>query len=116
MDYRFAALLQLLCIAFFAAGAGFLHLDYGPQGICAVAAFFCFHGRLPEHPQKEAFLAAFWACVLLNGVALEEIFAFLSLIPISLCSRKNGPRKYKTAFYLFYPLHLMLLFLLQLLL
>lgn len=111
LHYRAALLLQLGCVILFAALAYLLHLDYGAEGIGAIAFLYYLHGRLPGNPRKEALLALFWACLVLNGITLEAPFTFLSLLPVYFYNRQAGSGKFKTFFYLFYPLHLLLLIL-----
>lgn len=109
MHYRTALLLQFAALISFAAAAWFLKLDYGAQGIGVIAVFYYSHGKLPEHPKRERLTAAFWACCILNSYTLDEPFAFLCLLPLSLYNRQSGSRRWKTAFYLFYPMHLLAL-------
>ena len=94
------ALFQLLLIALFAAAAWLLRTDYGFFGIGCLTAFYYLR-NLPVQ-------AAFCGCFLLNLDYFSVPAAFLSLIPIHFYNGTRG-RQLKYAFYLFYPLHLILL-------
>lgn len=84
--------------------------DYGCGGIALILAFYFFRGKP----------AALCAGVLLSLVLLIgpiEIFGLLALIPILLYSGKRGPllqgRGMQYAFYLYYPVHIAVLLLMQ---
>lgn len=96
------------------------HLDYGFFGILTpVFLSFCDY-KEGSHPQyfkylfnKTTRLAVFAFALVL--VSMQEtamniqILALLSLIPLALYNGKIGRYKLKYAFYLFYPLHLLLI-------
>ncbi len=115
-------LLQGAALLLVCAAAWILHTDYGPWGILCLAACYLLRKNPP--------FAAFWSCLLLNLdgladfqatwiLAPENCFsspgAFLALIPLSFYQGSRG-KQVKYGFYLFYPGHLLLLFLLSLLL
>lgn len=118
--YRQSILLQALLVAAFALAAKLLHLDYGAQGILALAA--CFYGSsLATYPNQDTLFAKqkraaslFFACLFLNLDGFSSPAAFLSLIPAWFYDGTRGQksRALGTAFYLFYPLHLLILTLL----
>lgn len=91
---------QVAVLALFAAAAWLLRSDYGVYGICCLAAFYYFR-RLPVQ-------AAFLGCFILNLDGFGAPAAFLALIPIYLYNGKRG-MQLKYGFYIFYPLHLLLL-------
>jgi hypothetical protein len=92
--------LQLLFTAAFAGAAWLLQADYGVFGILCLTA--CYYLRQFPVP---ALLAG---CTLLNLNGFGAPAAFLALLPAAWYSGKRG-RQSKYAFYLFYPLHLLLL-------
>lgn len=91
---------QAAVLALFAAAAWLLRSDYGAYGICCLAAFYYFR-TLPVQ-------ATFLGCFLLNLDGFGAPAAFLALIPVYLYNGKRGTQL-KYGFYIFYPLHLLLL-------
>ena len=87
-----------------AAGCGaayLLHTDYTLYGILAIVLFYLF--------RTQRTTAAILACGALSMLGPEQWFCFLALIPIL---KYNGSRglRLKYTFYLFYPLHLLVLY------
>lgn len=93
-------ILRLLLLAAFAGAAWLLRADYDIWGICCLAA--CYFLRQFPVPALMA------GCFLMNLNGFGTPGAFLALIPAALYNGKRG-RQLKYAFYLFYPLHLLLL-------
>jgi len=95
----------LVCAALCAAGE-LLHTDYGSMGVLLIIAMWL----LREQPLWRIPTAA----VILSSMALFfrsswiELYALLSFIPISLYNGTHG-RQIKYLFYVFYPVHLLLL-------
>lgn len=89
-------ILVLLCGM---AAAMFLRTDYGAMGVLAIMVFYMFR----KNRQHQ---------LLLGGAVFltSQTWAVASLIPIAFYNGKRG-RNLKYAFYLFYPLHLLLLYL-----
>lgn len=96
-----AVLLQMLTIAAFAASAWALRTDYDIFGIGALACFYYLNGRIYRNPVT----ADLWACFCL----FQEPASFLSLLPAAFYDRTRGRAGMKYFFYVFYPLHLLLL-------
>ena len=98
----------LAVIPFFFA-AEMLHTDYGGLGI-VMAAIFVISRELPE-------ALLFQSCGLLTVNlayflrSFIQPFATLAIVPIALYSGKkaNGSKLLQWAFYLFYPIHLLIL-------
>lgn len=93
----------LLSFAVIAAGMGLaalLRTDYDWSGVLAIVMMWTF--------KDKRLFAAGAVCLMLTVTNLLEITAFLSLIPIA---KYNGTRglRMKYIFYVFYPLHLLLL-------
>lgn len=103
-----AAALNLSCdLAVLALGiwaAEFLKTDYAGTGILTVAAMYYFREN------KEKSMA--WGCAVLTIFNPMEVTAFLALLPVK---RYNGERglKMKYFFYVFYPAHLLILYLIS---
>ena len=95
---------QASTLVLFAAVALLIRSDYGAYGICCLAAFYYLR-KLPVQ-------AAFISCLILNLDSFGTPTAFLALIPIYLYNGMHG-RQFKYGFYIFYPLHLFLLFILR---
>lgn len=95
---------------FVAAGivAELLKTDYGCFGIMLILVFYEFQ----ENKMVEVLLAGivYWSMTLI------EIFALAAFLPIFLYNGKKGPgnKAVSMAFYLFYPVHLLILYLITL--
>lgn len=96
---------QFLCILALMLISEFLHTDYSSMGLFLIFCFYRFRDNM--------WIKSIWVAVI-NGIFMGgvQIFAVLSLIPISLHSGKQGP-KWKGFFYGFYPVHLLILYLIQ---
>ncbi|SHI36612.1 TraX family protein [Parasporobacterium paucivorans] len=88
------------------AAAMILRTDYSAAGILLIYVFYRF-----RH-EKKVIVAAM---LLINGLMFGgiQIFALISLVPIFLYNGKKGFDGGKYAFYLFYPVHLVILALLK---
>lgn len=92
-----------LCLGCFVAGmcvAEFMHTDYGARGIICIMAMYVF--RRNRMNQIVAGVVAF----------LWEITAPLAFIPIAFYNGRRG-LQLKYIFYVFYPLHLIILYLIS---
>lgn len=90
-----AVLLTLIC--------RFLNTDYASSGLLIMFTLFMFRKR-----RKEQLLLTGLVTALLSGGL--QLFSLFALIPIALHNHKQGP-KMKMFFYLFYPAHLLVLYL-----
>lgn len=105
-----AAVLQILCIAVFAAVAGLIHCDYGMQGILYIAAFYiCRKHRIY---QVLLFLLAYMG----TTGNQPPLCILISCVLILLYNGKRGKLKGKYFFYIFYPAHILILYFIQLML
>lgn len=101
--YGAGAAMTVLIAAMLAADL--LRTDYSGMGVLTIAMMYVFRkGRI------KSMLAG---CVVLSVMSLSEIPAFLALIPIALYNGSRG-LKMKYFFYAFYPVHLLLLWLVAL--
>ena len=91
----------------FAIVATLLRTDYQSTGVIMIALFYIFRER-----KLEKFFAVAVLVLVMSGTV--QWFCLLSFIPIALYNGKQGP-KMKLFFYLFYPLHLLLIYGIQLL-
>jgi len=85
----------------------YFHIDYGVIGILLVFSFSLknFDTRL---------LAVTSLLLFLNGMyPVPTLWSFLSLVIISFYNGKLGTKKYKYLFYIYYPLHLIILYLIS---
>lgn len=82
--------------------AQLLRTDYSAFGILTIAVIYMLH--------KSNVKAVLGACITLTIMSLSELTAFFALIPAALYNGKRG-WKMKYAFYIFYPGHLLLLYL-----
>lgn len=106
--------LKLLTLIPFAFLADLCKCDYGAGGIAMIAVFALFD-RLPV--QAFALTLVNWqllpsAAVMIYGVVvIIQLFAVFAMVPIALYSGKKltHNRVVQWAFYLFYPVHLLIL-------
>ena len=107
-DYRLSSILQIAAVLLFAAAAFLLHTDYQANGIAALAVFY--YGFAGDRGTTAAA-----ACLCLNIYQFHNAGAFLSVLPLSFYNGQRGKlsRFGQYAFYLFDPLHLMLLVLVR---
>lgn len=89
-------------IAVGSIGAEFLHTDYGFIGILAIATIYLI--------KKSNVARTAWSCFVLSVGTFTELATFLCLIPISFYNGERG-LKMKYFFYIFYPAHLLILYL-----
>ncbi|MBR6257272.1 MAG: conjugal transfer protein TraX [Lachnospiraceae bacterium] len=98
----------VLCdIGLVAAAAGlayFMKTDYNGIGVCAICAVYLL--------RKYRLTGALACAVILMASSDREIFAIAAIIPISLYNGKKG-KQLKYFFYLAYPVHLLILYLLR---
>lgn len=86
-----------------ACGAGHLMgCTYSFAGIFLIICFYVFY----EHHIGKIFANAFFNIVMYGGI---QCFGTFSAVPIFLYNGKPGNKKWKWFFYLFYPAHLLLL-------
>ena len=108
-------ILSLLAIGIICALGELIHVDYGYWGILLIFVFYFFK-------ENEMLLALSFLvmCILRYSTIMLEIgytdkllylcmFTFLSIIPILLYNGKLGP-KTKRLLYIFYPVHLLVLY------
>lgn len=99
-----AFVLQLMSVIIMAALAELIHCDYGSEGILIIAAFYIARGN--RLYQVILFLIAY---MLATG-AQPTIPILISCILILLYNGKRGKLKLKYFFYVFYPLHIAILY------
>lgn len=117
-------LLKILVLLLFACLADFMNTDYGGAGVLMIALFGLTRER--KYGWLVQLLGMYLICrwIIPGGVVwfigryvFIEIFAILALIPIWLYSGKKSTssRAVQWAFYLFYPVHLSILYLISIL-
>ena len=113
---------KLLLVIPFALLAELMHTDYGGYGILVIAIFI-FSQYAPRPRLVEAIclfpLSLFMSksAVLIFGFPVPiQLFSIVALIPIGLYNGKKSTASpaLQWSFYLFYPVHLVVLFLIQL--
>ncbi len=97
--------MAVLAAAMFAGE--YLCTDYGGMGVLTITAMYVFRRR--------RVLSMLAGCVVLTVLTVSEIPAFLAAVPIAMYNGKRGLRM-KYFFYAFYPVHLLLLYVIALLL
>ena len=113
--------LATLCIAYI--GGIITFVDYYNAGILMVLTFYFFRGNKWWHYHGQLLFMLYINCEMLGGFGYEislfgdthfiarQGFALLALIPIWLYRGRQGyhSKKLQLAYYLFYPLHLLIL-------
>lgn len=96
------AILSVLVLVAGMGAAVFMQTDYSAFGVLTIAVMYFFRNRKT--------LSAGLGCTTLTVMSVTEITAFLVLIPIH---KYNGERGWniKWLFYAFYPVHILLLYL-----
>lgn len=95
----------LLCVLILGVGAGaafLLKTDYAAIGVLTIAVMYLF--------RKNRMLAAGAGCAALTAMQWIEASSFFILIPVYMYNGKRGWNM-KWFFYIFYPLHIILLYL-----
>ena len=87
--------------------AEYLRTDYGGMGVLTIAVMYKF--------RKHKVAAMLAGCAVLSLMSVSEVPAFLAAVPIALYNGKRG-LKMKYFFYAFYPVHLLLLYIVSVLL
>lgn len=114
---RWPAWSRVPMAAALALAAEWLHTDYGAWGVVLILIF----GIFRTHPRWQLALVLTVILLAMGSIAVPfllgipiELFALLALIPIGLYSGKRGrpARGKQLFFYGFYPVHLLLLWLL----
>ena len=94
--------MDLAALCLFMMLANLMHTDYSATGVLTITAIYVFRGS--------NILPMVAGCVVLTLMASNEAAAFLTLIPVAKYNGKRG-LKLKYFFYAFYPVHLLLLWL-----
>lgn len=94
-------ILKVLVLGIGMLSAYFLQTDYGFWGVLAIAFMYLF--------RQDRFMEGTVGCAILCLMSTVELTSFVSLIPILLYNGKRGMQM-KYGFYLFYPLHLLVLY------
>lgn len=84
--------------------ADLLYTDYSGMGVLTIVVMYLF--------RKSKVKSMVAGCIVLTIMNFSEWFAFFSIIPVALYNGKRGLRM-KYFFYVFYPLHLLILYLLS---
>ena len=85
--------------------AEFLHTDYGSFGVLVILLFYIFRNK-----PIFLWLSLWWSIEQFSDST--EMYALYALIPIFLHNHKKGPGL-KYLFYIYYPLHILVLFVLN---
>lgn len=123
MNYMPALGYRILLIFPFAMAAEFLHSDYGGWGVAMIAMFV-----ITRESRYKWWNQALWLAVLswmIGGMTIAvgpvdvpvQLFSVLALVPIFLYDghKITGNIWARRGFYLFYPAHLLLLYLMKML-
>lgn len=104
---------QSYCIIIITCLLGeFLSVDYGALGVLTILLFYYRRNDADLQGQNE------WLCIPMLPLVISayrypiQLFCVLSLLPISLYNGKKG-RSLKYVFYIFYPVHILLLYALR---
>lgn len=104
-----SVVLQLISVALFSVAAELMRCDYGMQGILFISAFYICRGHRVY--QVLLFLLAYMGA---TGNQ-PTMYILLACLIVLLYNGKRGKLKLKYFFYVFYPLHITILYLFRLL-
>lgn len=93
---------DMVVLAMAMGTAGLLQTDYSGMGVLTIAVMYAL--------RKNKVLSMTGGCVTLTVMSLSEITAFFALIPVALYNGERG-LKMKYFFYIFYPAHLLIIWL-----
>ena len=105
-DSTKASIAQVIVATLFVLGGIFLPFDYAAGGIILVASLYIFR----DMPIRKLLLG--YTALQISGMELWSIFAFI-LMYFYDGTRGKDIGKFKYLFYAFYPLHLLILYLLR---
>ena len=98
--------------------AEFLRFDYGMAGVGIIVMFYLIE---KERSGADAYTLAYFnkkqnieivvlsSLVYILCLGMNQLYALLAMIPVNMYSGERGRMKLKYFFYLFYPLHLLLI-------
>ncbi len=95
-------ILSLCCFT-----AYIIHSDYGVFGVLIIASFFIFNKN--KNLSLISFAIINFCFSLLSGTYIQG-FASLAVIPLYFYNHKLGKYKLKWLFYLFYPIHMIVIY------
>lgn len=95
------AVLHVPVLAAGMLAADFLMTDYSGMGVLTIAVMYLF--RRSRQLEMGA------GCIVLTIMSLNEVSAFLTMIPVGMYNGKRG-WSLKWVFYVFYPAHILLLY------
>ena len=98
--WRMCGDMAVLAVAM--GAADLLQTDYSGMGVLTIAVMYAL--------RKNKVLSMTGGCVTLTVMSLSEVTAFLALIPVALYNGERG-LKMKYFFYIFYPAHLLIIWL-----
>ncbi len=91
-----------ITVVFMLIAGMFIKCDYGSMGVLTIVVMYLFH--------KHRVWEMAGGCVVLSCMSLSEITAFFAIIPVYKYNGERGLRL-KYIFYAFYPVHLLILYL-----
>lgn len=102
----------------FGLGAFFLHSDYGFMGVIVITLMAVFSSAAPSVKFIGLTLSAFMTSIVYTpplgfGFLQAQLPAVFSAAPLSLYNGKRGKRVNKYVFYAFYPVHILVLYLIK---
>ena len=102
----------------FSFAAAYFSTDYGFMGVVVITLMYLFADAKTDVRYVGFALACLATCLVYIyptklGVAASQVYAPLAVIPLMLYSGKRGRKMNKYVFYLFYPLHILLLHLIK---
>lgn len=109
--------IALLCWA-----ADYIHCDYGAYGVLLICAFYLFSSNRIAAVCALAAVTLWKYGLEIDTIPLFEIhiakqvqqYAIVSALPLLIYNKKPGTARFKEAFYVFYPVHLICLWIIYL--
>lgn len=97
---------RIEAVLFSLLAAELIRSDYGAAGVLVIILFYVF---TPLTAAGCVCLTALDGLIYFSVFGSRELYALLSIIPIAMYSGERGRARLKYAFYLFYPVHLLII-------
>ncbi len=121
----FATFIVTIIVSIYCLSLLNINVDYGVFGVLLPVVFYLFYHLESDWAKPTCFLLAgllliaiwlngFLKSTVINFNSYVGLFAILSLIILLFYNGKKGRRSYKWLFYIFYPVHMFVLYLISL--
>lgn len=117
-DKRINPAIAIMILVIITGFAFLLAFDYGGAGVLLVVLFYYMKPFYQLETSKEKWLQA-GKMTVLSGIlyglvfVLSEMYALFAILPISMYNGKRGNKRFQYVFYIFYPVHLLIIWVIK---